>query len=75
MIPEHVVALVVVIFIGWVLFRWGGLIFLAYALWHFWAGEWFSAGFAFVVACFIEKVKARVMWRARHYYGYRGPWI
>jgi hypothetical protein len=57
-IPDHVHALAVVIAIAWVLYRWGTLIFLGYALYHFWLGEHFFAGFAFAIAWLIEAVKS-----------------
>jgi hypothetical protein len=65
MIPDHIVALALVIVIGWMLYRWGALIFMGYALYHFWVGEYFFAVFAFAVAWFIEAVKAPTMFMAR----------
>ena len=65
MIPDHVVALALVIATGWILYRWGTLIFLAYTFYHFWTGEWFFAGFAFAIACCIEAVKAPALLLAR----------
>ena len=65
MIPDHIVALALVIAIGWILYRWGALIFMGYALYHFWLGEYFFAAFAFAVAWFIEAVKAPALFLAR----------
>jgi hypothetical protein len=65
LIPDHFAALTLVLAIGWILYRWGTPIFLAYAIYHFWTGEWFFAGLAFAVAWFIEAVKAAAMLLAR----------
>lgn len=74
MIPDQVVAFALVIAIGWMLYRWGTLIFLGYALYHFWIGEWFFAGFAFAIAWFIEALRAPIMFVARVERN-RGSWI
>ena len=58
MIPEHVATLFVIVCVAWIFFRWGALIFLAYAVWHFWVSEWTLAGLALLFAFFIEALKA-----------------
>jgi hypothetical protein len=63
MIPEPIITLVIVVCVAWIFFRWGAPIFLAYALWHFCAGEWTLAALAFALACFIEALKApHILW-------------
>lgn len=60
MFPDHLTALALVLIVAVVLYRWGVLIFCIYALLHFAAGEWFEAGVAFALACFISLIQSIV---------------
>ncbi len=75
MIPDHVVALIVVLVVAWFLFRFGTLLFLLTAFVCFWNGAFLEAACAFVSACAIEAIKTAVTFWLRVVEGYRGPWI
>jgi hypothetical protein len=62
MIPEHVVMLVIVPVAGWVLYRWGVLIFAACALFHLVVGDWSNAALAACLAIFLSVVQALASW-------------
>lgn len=70
----HLIALVAIVAAAVALVRWGSVIFIVYAGIHFIAGEWFEAGMAFAIACFIETTKAIAGWLHRCE-GYRGRWF
>lgn len=74
MSADHVALLVVALVAGWAVFRWGALILMAYAVWYLCTGQWFFAGFCFVLAGVIEAIKAPAMLLKRRA-GYRGPWV
>lgn len=60
MFPDHLTTLALVLIVAIVLYRWGVLIFCIYALLHFAGREWFEAGVAFALACFISFVQSFV---------------
>lgn len=74
MIPEHVIVLALVLIAGWVLYRWGVVIFSVYAIAHFIAGQWFEAGLAFFLACCIGVVQSLAEWLLWNGHG-RGAWL
>lgn len=61
MIPEHAITLLVVVIAGAILFRWGALILVGYALVHFSLGQWELAALSFCYALFFSWVKAIVL--------------
>jgi hypothetical protein len=73
-IPPHVFMLAAVLVVLWVLFRWGPLIFLGFALWYFWHQELAVTVYCVIAACLIEWVKRLVMLFERAA-GYVGPWV
>ena len=59
----HDVVIVAMVLIGiWVLWRWGALIFTAYALWHFCAGDWTAAALAAGYVAFLAFVRGFASW-------------
>lgn len=75
MIPEHVLTVCAVLAVGYVLVRWGELIFLGYAIYHFWTEQWTYAVLALVYLFFFSFVKAVVMGLSRWTGVYNGKWI
>lgn len=74
MVIDHIVMLGVVMLVAWLLLRWGTLIFLGYAFYHFCLSEWGYAIAALVFACVIEMVKGALMFWERLTGSYNGPW-
>lgn len=73
-IPPHVFVLAYALVLIWVVFRWGPIIFMGYALWNFWFQHLDLTIYYFIAAMFVGWVKACVMFLARCA-GYRGPWL
>jgi hypothetical protein len=77
MIPDHVTTPIGILVVLWVLFRWRTHIFVLYALWHFLNEQWICAALALVFACFIELVKAPILFLERLVattnHGFNGP--
>lgn len=74
MITSNLILLAWILFIGWVVFRFGDVICLGFAVYLFCNGQWLLAGFYFVLMNIIAGIKAGVMLFERRA-GYRGPWI
>lgn len=62
MIPEHVIALAIVLCVAWALMRWGAMLFTLYALVRLWVGEWGEAMLAFGFVCLLDHAKAYASW-------------
>jgi hypothetical protein len=63
-----------VIATGYIVLRWGSVIFLCYALFHLCAEQWTAATLAFVFAFFIEFVKRMVIGLSRLTGAHRKHW-
>ena len=61
MIISNLIALICILAVGWVVFRFGTLIAVGCAVYFFCHGQWFLAGFYVVIAGIIEAAKAGVM--------------
>lgn len=54
------VILVACVAAAWVILRWGPIIFIGYAIWHFALGDWTATGLALAFACFLQFLKAPI---------------
>ena len=59
-IPHQLVVVAIALIVLCALYRWGGVIFLIYALAHLCAGHWTAAILAIVYAGFIAFIRASV---------------
>ena len=59
-IPHQLVVVAIALIVLCALYRWGGVIFLIYALANLWTGHWTTAVVAMVYAGFIAFVRASV---------------
>lgn len=73
-VPEHILLVAVALCAFWVLFRWGPVLLLVYALARLWVGEWDEAASAFVFALLIANVSAFASWLDWNAYG-RDAWL
>jgi hypothetical protein len=75
MIPDHVVTLVIAVFVAWFILRWGATICLTAALVCFWDGEFLKAALAAGAAFYLHLTKALALWMRRDAEDDRAPWL
>ena len=59
-IPHNVVVIAIGLIVLCALYRWGGVVFLIYAVVHLWTGHWAEAILAIFYAAFIAFVRSFV---------------